>query len=92
MQLGRVTGTVVATDKVAGLEGVRFLIVQPLDKHEHPVGRPLVAADAVPMAGARRAGLLRCLPGGGRGARRALCRSITPSSASSIRCIWWGGS
>ncbi len=51
MQLGRVTGTVVATEKVTGLEGVRFLIVQPLDKYRVPVGDPLVAADAVAMAG-----------------------------------------
>ncbi len=51
MNLGRVHGTVVATIKSAGLEGVRFLIVQPLDKHQEPVGEPLVAADAVHMAG-----------------------------------------
>ncbi len=51
MQLGRVRGTVVATIKSDGLEGVRFLIVQPLDKHQQPVGEPLVAADAVHMAG-----------------------------------------
>jgi ethanolamine utilization protein EutN len=51
MQLGRVIGTVVATEKAAGLEGVRFLIVQPLDKHREPAGSPLVAADAVAMAG-----------------------------------------
>lgn len=51
MQLGRVRGTVVATMKSEGLEGVRFLIVQPLDKHQQPVGDPLVAADAVHMAG-----------------------------------------
>lgn len=51
MQLGRVRGTVVATIKSDGLEGVRFLIVQPLDKHQDPVGDPLVAADAVHMAG-----------------------------------------
>lgn len=51
MQLGRVQGTVVATIKSDGLEGVRFLIVQPLDKQEQPAGEPLVAADAVHMAG-----------------------------------------
>lgn len=51
MQLGRVVGTVVATEKVAGLEGVRFLVVQPLDKHQQASGRPLIAADAVAMAG-----------------------------------------
>jgi ethanolamine utilization protein EutN len=51
MQLGRVTGTVVATTKADGLEGVKLLIVQPLDEHRRPVGRSVVAADAVHMAG-----------------------------------------
>ena len=51
MQLGRVQGTVVATIKSEGLEGVRFLVLQPLDKHQNPKGDPLVAADAVHMAG-----------------------------------------
>lgn len=51
MQLGRVTGTVVATVKADGLDGVRFLIVQPLDEGREPSGRPVVAADAVHMAG-----------------------------------------
>jgi len=51
MHLGRVTGTVVATIKAEGLEGIKFLVVQPLDKHLEPSGRPIVAADAVYMAG-----------------------------------------
>ena len=51
MQLGRVVGTVVATVKAPGLEGVKFLIVQPLDRHQEPNGRPVVAADGVHMAG-----------------------------------------
>ena len=51
MQLGRVTGTVVASVKADGLEGVKFLVVQPLDEHREPVGRAVVAADAVRMAG-----------------------------------------
>ena len=51
MQLGRVTGTVVASIKADGLEGVRFLIVQPLDDQRADTGRPIVAADAVHMAG-----------------------------------------
>jgi ethanolamine utilization protein EutN len=51
MQLGRVEGTVVATIKSEGLEGVRFLIVQPLDKRQQPLGDRVVAADAVHMAG-----------------------------------------
>jgi ethanolamine utilization protein EutN len=51
MQLGLVRGTVVATVKSEGLGGVKFLIVQPLDKRQQPVGDPLVAADGVYMAG-----------------------------------------
>ena len=51
MQLGRVLGSVVATEKVAGLEGIRFLLVQPLDKTGRPKGETLVAADGVAMAG-----------------------------------------
>jgi len=51
MHLGRVMGTVVASTKTEGLEGVKFLIVQPLDKHQHDAGSPIVAADAVAMAG-----------------------------------------
>ncbi len=51
MQLGRVTGTVVATMKVDGLEGVRFLVVQPLDEEQQPSGRAVIAADALHTAG-----------------------------------------
>ena len=51
MQLARVTGTVVATVKVPGLTGIKLLLVQPLDRQLHPVGGPVVAADAVHMAG-----------------------------------------
>jgi ethanolamine utilization protein EutN len=51
MQLGRVIGTVVATHKVVGLEGVKFLIVQPLTKEGGPRGEVIVAADGVAMAG-----------------------------------------
>jgi len=51
VQLGRVIGTVVATVKYEGLEGIKLLIVQPLDRHQEPEGRPVVAADGVHMAG-----------------------------------------
>lgn len=51
MHLGRVVGTVVATVKADGLAGVPFLIVQPLDKSGADDGTPVVAADAVAMAG-----------------------------------------
>lgn len=51
MQLAKVLGTVVATVRYEGLEGIKFLIVQPLDADQHPKGHPVVAADAVHMAG-----------------------------------------
>ena len=51
MKLGRVQGTLVASHKVENLEGVRFLIVQPLDRNQEPEGDPVVAADGVHMAG-----------------------------------------
>ena len=51
MQLGRVVGTVVASVRSPGLDGVKFLLVQPLDRRKNPVGSPLVAADGVAMAG-----------------------------------------
>jgi len=51
VQLARVTGTVVASVKAEGLEGVKFLVVQPLDRRQQPQGDPVVAADAVHMAG-----------------------------------------
>ena len=50
MELGRVIGTVVATTISEGLEGIRLLIVQPLDRCLAAKGRPVVAADGVAMA------------------------------------------
>lgn len=51
MQLARVIGSVIASVKSPGLEGVRLLVVQPLDRAGRAMGSQLVAADAVQMAG-----------------------------------------
>jgi len=51
MDLGRVVGTVVASQKVPGLEGIRLLVVQPIQPNGSDHGRPVVAADAVQSAG-----------------------------------------
>ena len=51
MHLARVTGTVVASTITPGLEGMRLLILQPLDRQLQPKGEAVVAADAVAMAG-----------------------------------------
>ncbi|MFQ5583464.1 MAG: EutN/CcmL family microcompartment protein [Calditrichia bacterium] len=50
MLLGKVLGTVTPSLVYEGLEGVPFLIVQPLDKQRQPKGKPLVAADSTRMA------------------------------------------
>ncbi len=47
MQFGRVHGSAVCTIKYTGLEGVKLLIVQPLDRHLKPSGKMQVAADVV---------------------------------------------
>jgi ethanolamine utilization protein EutN len=44
-------GTVVATERTPDLDGVKFLIVQPLTRDLKNKGRPVVAADGVAMAG-----------------------------------------
>lgn len=51
MKLARVIGTVVATRRSTGLEGIKLLVVQPLDEDRRPAGRPEVAADATAQAG-----------------------------------------
>ena len=47
MYLGRVIGSVVAQQKVKGLEGVKFLLVQPLDDELKHTGESHVAVDTV---------------------------------------------
>ncbi|MBN1921617.1 MAG: EutN/CcmL family microcompartment protein, partial [Anaerolineae bacterium] len=47
MHLARVRGAAVCTLKVPGIEGLKLLIVQPLDKNLEPVGALQVAADIV---------------------------------------------
>jgi ethanolamine utilization protein EutN len=51
MQLGKVIGTVVATEKHEALQGVKLLIVQPVTPDGRPKGKPVVAADGTAMAG-----------------------------------------
>ncbi len=51
MKFARVIGTLVATTKYEGLEGIKFLIVQPLTKKHEPIGEPVIAADGTAQAG-----------------------------------------
>jgi len=47
MQLAKVLGSVVATQKDPSLAGLKLLILQPLDPDRKAVGRQLVAVDSV---------------------------------------------
>lgn len=47
MLFGRVHGTAVCTVKIPGIEGIKLLIVQPLNKQLEPIGSLQVAADVV---------------------------------------------
>ncbi len=51
MKFARVIGTVVAAQKYEGLEGIKLLLVQPLDEDLVPRGHTQVAADATGQAG-----------------------------------------
>lgn len=65
MYLGRVVGTCVATQRTPHLEGVRMLVVEPVDGAGKVTGAPFVAADTVSagpgelvfLVGAREASL-----------------------------------
>ena len=47
MQLARVVGTVVSTRKEASIQGLKLLVVRPLDEEGRESGNALVSADAV---------------------------------------------
>jgi ethanolamine utilization protein EutN len=47
MQIGRVVGTVVSTQKNKKLEGAKLLLVQPLTLEDEPRGTVVLAIDSV---------------------------------------------
>jgi microcompartment protein CcmK/EutM len=47
MQLARVVGTVVATRKEPSLQGLKLLVVRPIDEEGKESGNAVVSADAV---------------------------------------------
>lgn len=47
MQLARVVGSVVATRKEQSLNGIKLLVVRPLDEEGRDSGNVIVSADAV---------------------------------------------
>ena len=47
MKLGKVTGRVVSTIKVPSFEGIKLMLVQPLDEKLVAFGDPIVAFDTI---------------------------------------------
>jgi len=82
VKIGRVSGTVVSSRKIESLEGIKLLLVQPLDDNMENTGYPLVACDTV-QAGTGDIVIYE----GGREAALALDNWYNPSDAAVIGII-----
>ena len=83
MTLGRVVGTVVATQKNQKFEGAKLLLVQPLTLDDAPRGVPLLAVDSV-GAGLHEKVLVVIE---GRAAAEAVGRKGTPVDAAIVGIV-----
>ena len=83
MQIGRVVGTVVSTQKQRKLEGAKLLLVQPLTLDDEPRGVPLLTIDSV-GAGVGEKVLIVIE---GRAAGEALRRKAAPVDAAIIGIV-----
>jgi ethanolamine utilization protein EutN len=83
MQIARVVGTVVATQKHPTFEGAKLLLVQPLTLEETPRGAALLAVDGV-GAGVHEKVLIVME---GRAAGEALGQRLAPVDAAVIGIV-----
>jgi ethanolamine utilization protein EutN len=83
VQLARVIGTVVATQKHRKFQGAKLLLVQPLNLDNSPRGASLLAVDGV-GAGVRERVLIVLE---GRAAGEALGRKAAPVDAAIIGIV-----
>ena len=51
MDLAQILGTIVSTRKVSEMMDVALFVIQPVDEHFKPVGKPLVASDSTGRRG-----------------------------------------
>ena len=82
MNLARVIGTVVATQKTENLPASRFLIIQPLSPEGRAEGRPLVAVDLVSAAPQQKVYFVR-----GREAANAMPDPENPVDAAIVGIV-----
>lgn len=83
MQIGRVVGTLVATQKHRKLESAKLLLVQPLTLDDQPRGVPVLTIDSVGAGIGER--VLIVIEG--RAAGEALGRKAAPVDAAIIGII-----
>ena len=83
MQIARVVGTVVATQKHRNFEGGKLLLVQPITLDDKPRGATLLAVDSV-GAGVHEKVLVVIE---GRAAGEAVGRKLTPVDAAIVGII-----
>jgi ethanolamine utilization protein EutN len=83
MQIARVVGTVVATQKHRRFGGAKLLLVQPLNPDDTPRGAALLAVDGV-GAGVREKVLIVLE---GRAAGEALGRKAAPVDAAIVGIV-----
>jgi ethanolamine utilization protein EutN len=83
MQIARVVGTVVATQKHRKFEGAKLLLVQPVTLDDRPKGTALLAVDSV-GAGVHEKVLVVIE---GRAAGEALGRKAAPVDAAIVGII-----
>jgi ethanolamine utilization protein EutN len=83
MQIARVVGTVVSTQKHRTFEGAKLMLVQPLTLDDQPRGTTLLAVDAV-GAGVHEKVLIVIE---GRAAGEALGRKAAPVDAAIIGIV-----
>ena len=83
MQMGRVVGTVVATQKHGKLEGAKLLLVQPLTLNDEPTGTTLLTIDSVGAGVGEK--VLVVIEG--RAAGEALGRRAAPVDAAIVGIV-----
>lgn len=83
MQVARVVGTVVATQKHRKFEGAKLLLVQPLNLDDTPRGTTLLAVDGVGAGVSEK--VLIVLEG--RAAGEALGRKAAPVDAAIVGIV-----
>jgi ethanolamine utilization protein EutN len=51
MDIGKIVGVIVSSQKDPSLNGSKICIVQPLDENRNPIGQPVIATDHTASAG-----------------------------------------